>query len=218
MSEISTRKRSPQEEFWAGEFGDEYIERNSDDAIYTANVAFFAGILRRAGRVRSVVELGANIGMNIRALRCLLPAARMAAVELNSKACARLRQIDGLTVHEQSILDFAPTETVDLAFTKGVLIHIDPTQLRRTYDRLYHSSHRLILVAEYYSPTPVDVTYRGNEGYLCKRDFAGEMLDLFGDLQLVDYGFCYRRDPAFPLDDINWFLLEKKGGQVTSGL
>jgi spore coat polysaccharide biosynthesis protein SpsF len=26
---------------------------------------------------------------------------------------------------------------------------------------------------------------------------------------LVDYGFAYHRDPAFPQDDITWFLLEK---------
>jgi hypothetical protein len=30
-------------------------------------------------------------------------------------------------------------------------------------------------------------------------------------MRLVDYGFIYRRDPNFPLDDANWFLLEKRG-------
>ena len=29
-------------------------------------------------------------------------------------------------------------------------------------------------------------------------------------LQLVDYGFDYRRDPNFPQDDITWFLMEKR--------
>jgi len=42
-----------------------------------------------------------------------------------------------------------------------------------------------------------------------KRDFAGEMLDRYRDLKLVDYGFAYHRDPAFSHDDITWFLLEK---------
>jgi spore coat polysaccharide biosynthesis protein SpsF len=46
---------------------------------------------------------------------------------------------------------------------------------------------------------------------LFKRDFAGEMLEQFADLRLIDYGFAYRRDPAFPQDDITWFLMEKKG-------
>ena len=63
---------------------------------------------------------------------------------------------------------------------------------------------------EYYNPTPVEVTYRGNTGKLFKRDFAGELLDKYSDLELVDYGFIYHRDNCFPQDDITWFLMEKK--------
>ena len=40
-------------------------------------------------------------------------------------------------------------------------------------------------------------------------NFAGEMLDRFRDLRLVDYGFVYHRDVNFPQDDITWFLMEK---------
>jgi spore coat polysaccharide biosynthesis protein SpsF len=68
-------------------------------------------------------------------------------------------------------------------------------------------------VCEYYNPTPVEVTYRGHEQALFKRDFAGEMLDAFPELTLVDYGFTYHRDPKFPLDDSTWFLMEKQGDE-----
>lgn len=57
---------------------------------------------------------------------------------------------------------------------------------------------------------PVVVSYRGHEDRLFKRDFAGEMLDRYPDLELVDYGFVYHRDPNFPQDDPNWFLLRKR--------
>ena len=67
-----------------------------------------------------------------------------------------------------------------------------------------------MLIAEYYSPNPVVIPYRGHEDRLFKRDFAGDMLDQFADLSLVDYGFTYRRDPDFPQDDISWFLLQKQ--------
>jgi hypothetical protein len=43
-----------------------------------------------------------------------------------------------------------------------------------------------------------------------KRDFAGEIMDRFPDLRLVDYGFVYHRDPQFPQDDFTWFLMEKR--------
>ncbi len=61
------------------------------------------------------------------------------------------------------------------------------------------------MVAEYYNPTPVAISYRGHNDRLFKRDFAGELLDLYPQLQLVDYGFVYRRDPSFPQDDLTWF-------------
>ncbi|MBV7550115.1 hypothetical protein KW849_27925 [Pseudomonas sp. PDM26] len=57
---------------------------------------------------------------------------------------------------------------------------------------------------------PVEAPYRGNSGKLFKRDFAGEMLDRYDDLHLVDYGFDYHRDRQFPVDDITWFVLEKR--------
>ena len=68
-----------------------------------------------------------------------------------------------------------------------------------------------ICIIEYYNKTPVEVPYRGHKGKLFKRDFAGEILDRHEDLMLADYGFVYHRDNNFPQDDLNWFLLEKKG-------
>jgi len=65
-------------------------------------------------------------------------------------------------------------------------------------------------ISEYCNPGPTEITYRGHTGKLFKRDFAGEMLDRFRNLKLIDYGFTYRRDPNFPQDDMTWFLMEKK--------
>ena len=81
--------------------------------------------------------------------------------------------------------------------------------LKNVYKKLYDSTHRYILLCEYYNPSPVTISYRGHKNRLFKRDFAGEMLDLYSDLTLVDYGFSYHRDVAFPQDDISWFLLQK---------
>jgi spore coat polysaccharide biosynthesis protein SpsF len=35
---------------------------------------------------------------------------------------------------------------------------------------------------------------------------------LYPLLELLDYGVAYRRDRAFPKDDIAWFLTQKRGG------
>jgi spore coat polysaccharide biosynthesis protein SpsF len=55
----------------------------------------------------------------------------------------------------------------------------------------------------------MEINYRGNTGKLFKRDFAGEIMEKYKDLELVDYGFIYHRDNIFAGDDFTWFLLEK---------
>ncbi len=69
---------------------------------------------------------------------------------------------------------------------------------------------KYILLCEYYNPTPISLEYRGHSNKLFKRDFAGEMLEKYSNLELKDYGFSYSKDKNYPLDDITWFLMKKK--------
>lgn len=202
--------KTEQEVFWAGEFGDEYADRNSGQHLVASNIAMFGDILKLTQtKINSVLEFGANIGLNLIAIRHLLPNVAMSAVEINPKAVGKLRQLDKVTVYETSILDFMPNESQDLVFTKGVLIHINPDELYVVYDLLYHTAKDYICIAEYYNPTPVSISYRGHSQRLFKRDFAGELMERFPDLGLVGYSFVYRRDSHFPQDDITWFLFKK---------
>ncbi len=200
---------TPQEEFWAGSFGGAYISRNNSEQLLASNFEFFSKILRRTGEVGSFIELGANVGMNLRALRTLLPKADLAAVEINAEAAGHLKEIPKLEVFNESLLGFKPPRQYEISLTKGVLIHINPESLPSAYQALYESSSRFICVAEYYNPSPVNIPYRGHNDRLFKRDFAGELLDTYPDLKIIDYGFAYHRGP-FPQDDITWFLLEKQ--------
>lgn len=200
---------SEHEQFWSGEFGDAYSARNTGADVVAGNLALFSRILQRTDGVGSVLELGANIGLNLRALRQLVPTADLAGVEINSVAAQELRAWGGCEVHEGSILEFDADRQWDLTLCKGVLIHIPPGDLAAAYQRLHDCSRRYVVVAEYYNPSPVAIAYRGHDDRLFKRDFAGELLERYDDLRLVDYGFVYHRDPVFPLDDITWFLLEK---------
>jgi spore coat polysaccharide biosynthesis protein SpsF len=212
MTDTAPRYRTDQEAFWAGQFGTDYISRNESSQLLASNLNFFAQSLRRAGRVSSCVEFGANIGMNLRALKLLYPEMTQRGVEINPDAARALGDFIGAeNVFAGSIFDYPASTTVDLALIKGVLIHINPEMLQATYRKLVDASHRHVLVCEYYNPSPTAIPYRGHTDRLFKRDFAGEMLEAFPSLSLVDYGFAYRRDPAFPQDDITWFLMEKKG-------
>lgn len=202
--------KTEQETFWAGDFGKEYSKRIVGSRLLAGNCALFSRVLRRTLNVRSVIEFGANTGLNLRALEILVPDAEQAAIEINLDAARALRDWGRPEVFESSILEFNPTRSWDLVLIKGVLIHVNPDELDAVYSKLFNSSTRYIVIAEYYNPTPVTVPYRGHHDRLFKRDFSGEMLDKFPSLTLLDYGFSYHRDPNFPQDDITWFLLEKQ--------
>ena len=202
---------TPQEAFWAGQFGTEYIGRNDSQQLLASNLNFFTKALKHAGKISSCLELGANIGMNLKALQLLYPGIDLKAAEINPDAAAKLRELIGNNnAFEGSIFNYPITDKVDLALIKGVLIHINPDSLDIVYEKLYQASSRYLLVAEYYNPSPAAIPYRGHSDRLYKRDFAGELLDKYSDLALTDYGFAYHRDPAFPQDDITWFLLKKR--------
>lgn len=202
--------RTEQEEFWAGNFGDTYVSRNNSSELLAANLHFFSKTFAKIDKPASLIEFGANIGMNLRAIQLLLPHTGLFGIEINEQAAAELAQHIGKDcVFKGSIFDFSAPQQFEIALIKGVLIHINPEMLPVVYEKLYQSSQKYILVCEYYNPSPVSIPYRGHNDRLFKRDFAGEMLDIYPDLQLLDYGFVYRRDRAFPQDDITWFLLQK---------
>lgn len=192
-------------EFWAGDFGNRYSERNQGSDILAARIAMFSRILERAPGVNSVIELGANTGINLKAISLLRPHAKLWGVEVNEAAAL---QIPVGKVIVGSILDYELQERCDLAFTRGVLIHVAPKDLPRAYKALYEASGRYIMIAEYFNPNPVMIPYRGHDDRLWKRDFASEMLDRFTDLRLVDCAFVYKRG-EFGQDNVTWFLMEK---------
>jgi pseudaminic acid biosynthesis-associated methylase len=208
-----TKFRTDQEEFWAGTFGTEYMARNQGARAVASNVALFSQALKKAVIPETCIEFGANIGLNLDALKLLYPGQKQYAVEINPNAAAELRnKIPGENVFERSILDHEVPEAAryDLVLIKGLLIHINPEFLERVYAKLYEATGRYLLVCEYYNPVPVTVSYRGHTERLFKRDFAGEIMDRFKSLTLLDYGFAYHRDRSFPQDDITWFLMERR--------
>ena len=202
--------QTEQEKFWAESFGDDYIDRNKSAGLLASNLNFFSGALKQVGKLTSCIEFGANIGMNLKALRLLYPEISMRGVEINEQACKELEKVIGPeNVAHSSIFDVPTDKKSQVSIIKGVLIHINPEMLPVVYEKLYESSEKYILIAEYYNPAPVTIPYRGHQDRLFKRDFAGEFMDRYPDVKLVDYAFSYHRDPAFPQDDITWFLMSK---------
>jgi spore coat polysaccharide biosynthesis protein SpsF len=202
---------SEQEDFWAGTFGDTYSDRNVSEELIASNTALFSEIFKRVRKPDTVLEFGANIGLNLTAIANLLPNAQFTAVEINAKAAQLLRlRMPRVDVHNTSISTFDSSHQFDVVLFKGVLIHISPDQLKDVLQKAIDLTARYLIICEYYSPRHEMIPYRGHEDRMYRADFAGMALELTTQLSLLDYGFVYHRDPMFALDDISWFVLEKR--------
>jgi pseudaminic acid biosynthesis-associated methylase len=202
--------KTAQEEFWASEFGTNYIQRNDNRRLLELKTNLFSRCIKNAPGIKSAIELGCNIGLNLVALKRINAEFELCGYEINSTAAERAKEMNVANVVAASVTEpISLSRSYDLAFTCGVLIHINPDRLRVVYENLFNLSNKYILVCEYYNPSPVSINYRGHNDKLFKRDFAGELIDTY-NLELLDYGFVYHRDNYFPQDDISWFLLHKK--------
>ncbi len=198
---------------WRGDFGDDYVARNRATEETMGNAArAFTEILSHVkdNPPASILEVGANIGINLRALAGITNA-ELFAVEPN--AHARERLVADEVVPPDRLFDAVATKlplddgAVDLVFTSGVLIHVPPEDLETAYGGIHRVAARYVLSLEYFSQTPVSIPYRGHEGLLFNRDFGGMWLDLFPEIEPVANGFFWRRTTG--LDDLNWWLFRK---------
>jgi len=217
MDELTTlgcEMGNEQIEFWRGEFGDRYIGRNTSQELFNSNIVFFDKIIRRnkLENIETYIEIGANIGMNIRAINKVCPNWNSFGLEPNGTAFEQLRSVvtQSDNAINRPIQEFNPSRQWDLVLTKTVLIHVTPEDLPNTYKKIATMARNYVLIAEYYNPTPVGIEYRGHINKLFKRDFAGEFISENPDFSLIDYGFTYKGDPVAPQDDITWFLLRRK--------
>ena len=75
----------------------------------------------------------------------LHPQMKLNAVEINDTAVEVMKNDPNLPVKifHDSILDVEINDIYDLAFTMGVLIHINPNELKTVYEKLYTSSKNI---------------------------------------------------------------------------
>lgn len=185
---------------WSGPSGAAYAERCIHDVELRAR--FFRDALPPG--LATALELGCGRGTNLAAMRRAQPDLVLAGVEANADAAALAKQVSPATVLVQDALDVVPLTRADLVLTCGFLIHVHPNALSTAYRQLDHLARRYLLVVEYHSPRPREISYR--DGATCwARDFAGEFLDAYSAWAPLREGFLWKRRGAF--DDCTWFLM-----------
>lgn len=101
--------KTEQEAFWAGDFGNEYIQRNQGEALLASNLSYFSKALRNTKNVKTAIEFGANIGMNLKALKLLYPTMALHAIEINKDAASQLELVIPTDhIYQNSILEWIP--------------------------------------------------------------------------------------------------------------
>lgn len=209
-----TKTNTPQLDFWRGSFGDSYTGRNAASPEHIrARVKLWAEILSYtiSAPPSSILEVGANIGNNLRALK-ILTGARMYALEPNDSA--RNVLVGDHIVDEADLLEGdassidLPDGVADLSFTSGVLIHIAPDHLLKSMCEIHRCSRQWVACVEYFSDKPEMIPYRGQDDRLFKRDFGSYWLENFHDLRIVAYGFAWKTVTG--LDNLTWWLMEKR--------
>lgn len=193
------------EQLWGGEFGDHYVDRNRGAGEVRA--PFWQMILSEFPAQRAL-EVGCNVGANLRWVAQQVPPHEVYGIDINRKALAELRQ----TLPEVNAL-WSPARSLpfrdgwfDLVFTMGVLIHQPPDQLPLVMAEIVRCSRRYILCGEYFAEAPTEVAYRGQNGALFKRDYGRLYEQLFPELVLRTQGFLSR---AEGWDDVTYWMFEK---------
>jgi len=207
--------QTKQLDFWNGEFGKSYVTRNMPDhKAMAGRIDLWSKILTtlKPDNLSSILEVGSNIGLNLRAIS-LLSKPELYAIEPFKKALDICIADD--IVKKEHAFNTSAFDTkmfddnqIDLVFTSGVLIHIHPNDLKKVTDSVVRIAKKYIVCVEYFSDKEESINYRGNNEVLFKRDFGSFYLDNYPELALRDYGFAWKR--ATGLDNLTWWLFEKK--------
>jgi len=202
---------------WAGQFGQDYTDRNetslegmeiqSRKDIGVTRADLNEHFLRGIDQSARILEVGCNIGNQLLCLQ-KMGFNNLWGVDVQDYALKLARgRSEGIRFTLASALDLPfGNDYFDLVFTSGVLIHIGPLEIAQAMAEIHRCSRRYIWGSEHYADEDTEIFYRGHWDLLWNRDFAQLYLDQFSDLSLVDeVRFLYQGT-----DDKNtMFLLEK---------
>ena len=206
MSNMETKPEVTRlEALWGTTFGDNYAERNK--AAGDKRGPFWDGIMKALAPKR-VLEVGCNLGGNLRWVAKHIEPNRAYGVDINTKALSMLHQeLPGVNAL------YSPARTLpfrdamfDLVFTMGVLIHQPESTLPLVMGEIVRTSSRYVLCGEYFSKESTEVAYRGETGALFKRDYGRIYAELFPELKLVKDGHL-TADEGF--DDVTYWVFER---------
>ena len=190
---------------WAGSFGRRYLERNNKSSSKRND---FWRLFCKKYKFNNILEVGCNIGLNVKAIQEAAPKMSIFGVDINQQALEILKKNSPRINAVHSAARDLPFKDAyfDLVFTSGVLIHQPEAALPVVMSEIVRTSRRYVLCLEYYAKETIEVPYRGLKGALFKRDYGQLYRQLSPELRLRSEGFLPKKDGW---DNITYWLFEK---------
>jgi pseudaminic acid biosynthesis-associated methylase len=188
--------RTHQIEFWSGDFGRIYTDRNTTvheewnrqylEKYGVSRLDMNIEFLKDLPKNLRILEVGCNTGQQLEALR-LQGFNNITGIELQLYAIKNARnRAHGVPVLQGTGFEIPfKTSSFDIVFTSGVLIHIAPEDLPVIMGEMFRCTSRLIWGFEYYADNMIEINYRGNTSVLWKADYASIFMKSFKELTLI---------------------------------
>jgi SAM-dependent methyltransferase len=167
---------------WKNEIGIAYTKRNDVD-IEERNICTvpfinqtlsesFALLFDGFADINRILEVGSGLGYNLNILS-RLGSYELYGVEPQRYAIFRGKEkFSEYTFIDANIFDLPfKDDSFDLVFTRMVLIHIHPDDLKAAMQEILRVSNHYIAALEYHSETIETAPWRSHEGLLWKQDF-----------------------------------------------
>ena len=195
------------EDLWAGEFGNSYTIRNLKAGKGREN--FWNRIFSQLNIERNVLEVGCNVGLNLKWICKNISPQKIYGVDINIKALQHLhRELPGINALWSKAINLPfRREGFDLVFTAGVLIHQPEDSLLLIMDEVVRCPRRYVLCIEYFAEECIEVPYRGQKNALFKRNYGRLYKQNFPMLNLIEQGQL-SQDEGW--DNVTYWLFKKK--------
>ena len=212
--------KTQQINFWSGEFGKEYTDRNflnADqwDAFYQENfgvtkIEINNPLLENLPKDAKILEVGCNIGLQLLGLQ-RMGFTNLYGIELQDYAAQRAKEITkGINIVQGSGFDIPFKDNYfDLVCTNGVLIHIAPKDLSVIMAEIHRCSKQYIAGFEYYAEDVTNINYRENDGFLWKADYSKIYQEQFSNLKEINRDYYPYLSEANKGNTDYFYLLKK---------
>ena len=181
-----------QQNFWKGEFGEEYRKRCNtveyQNSSYKQRTGIteeeaFLKIFKGIDKKSRILEVGCNIGLKLSILE-KMGFENLFGLEINENSFKIAKKLNPkIKFFNSSIEEFETSEKFDFIYTATVLVHINPSIMELIMSKMINLTKKYIGGLECLSENITEVKYRNNSNTLWKQNFPENFKKISSELK-----------------------------------